>query len=91
MHEHGRCIKLVGHQRIESTLSKSQSLADYIKALLVPPPPPPPPEICEIVGLFPRFQSQDASDGGVSLLLSCHPGLHDDCRLMSLSLSLASR
>ena len=35
-----------------------------------------------------NFQFQDVSDGEVSLLLSCHPGLHDDCRYSSLSLSL---
>ena len=27
-----------------------------------------------------NFQFQDGSDGEVSLLLSCHPGLHDDGR-----------
>ena len=39
-----------------------------------------------------HLQFQDGSDGESSLLLSCescHPGLHDDCREMSLSLSLA--
>ena len=43
---------------------------------------------CEIAWVILNFQSQDASDGGLSLLLSCHPGLHDDCRYLSLSLSL---
>ena len=43
---------------------------------------------CEIDGVIPDFQSQDVSDGWLSRLLSCHPGLHDDCQLESLSLSL---
>ena len=43
---------------------------------------------CEIDVVIPNFQFQDVSDGGWSRLLSCHPGLHDDCHLMSSSLSL---
>ena len=34
------------------------------------------------------FLFQDGSDGEVCRLLSCHPGLHDYCHEMSLSLSL---
>ena len=45
-------------------------------------------DFCEIrLGLL-DFLSQDGSDGEVSLLLSCHPGLHDHCQKMSWSLSL---
>ena len=43
---------------------------------------------CENRWEFLDFQFQDVSDGEVSRLLSCHPGLHDDCRDLSLSLSL---
>ena len=42
---------------------------------------------CQIRGLIPRFQSQDGSDGVVCPPLSRHPGLHDDCLALSLSLS----
>ena len=43
---------------------------------------------CEIGVVIPDFQFQDLSDGGWSRLLLCRPGLHDDCPLMSSSLSL---
>ena len=42
----------------------------------------------KLMGVILDFQSQDVSDGGLSRLLFCHPGLHDDCHLESLSLSL---
>ena len=43
---------------------------------------------CENRWIIPSFQSQDESDVVVCPLLSCHPGLHDDCQCLSLSLSL---
>ena len=43
---------------------------------------------CENRWAILNFLSQDVSDGEVSLLLSCHPGLHDNCRCLSSSLSL---
>ena len=44
---------------------------------------------CEIRWGFQNLQSQDDSDGGQCLPVSCrHPGLHDHCLDGSLSLSL---
>ena len=43
---------------------------------------------CENRWVILSFQFQDGSDGAVCLPLFRHPGLHDDCRDRSLSLSL---
>ena len=43
---------------------------------------------CENRWVILSFQLQDGSDGVVCLPLFRHPGLHDDCRDRSLSLSL---
>ena len=45
-------------------------------------------EKCENRWVILSFQFQDGSDGVVCLPLFRHPGLHDDCRDRSLSLSL---
>ena len=43
---------------------------------------------CENRWVVLSFQSQDGSDEVVCRPLLCHPGLHDDCQDLSLSLSL---